>query len=277
MTADEVKVALRALGSPERAKNSAWFFKTGKGQYGEGDEFIGVTVPGQRAVAKQFAALPIDEVEELLHSPEHEFRLTALIIWVNQYRKAGEALRAEIFKRYLANTKWINNWDLVDSSAYQIVGAYLEGRDKTLLSQLARSSSLWERRIAVLSTFYYIQHGQAEEALKIAEILLQDKEDLIQKAVGWMLREIGKKCGQQSPQIALSTTPVRIRRRSTTFHLRASSSSRTLSTTAGLDSGKVILEKFLKKHYKTMPRTMLRYAIEHFEPEKRAAYLKGQI
>ncbi len=277
MTADDVKAVLRQLGSAEKAKSSAWFFKTGVGQYGEGDVFIGVTVPEQRAVAKRFLGLSIHEVENLLHSPEHEFRLTALVIWVNQYRKGSEEVQAEIFKRYLANTKWINNWDLVDASADQIVGAYLQGEDKALLARMARSSDLWERRIAMLATFYYIKKGDAVDALKVAAILVHDHHDLIQKAVGWMLREVGKRCGQLSSQIALSTTPVRIRRRSTTAHLRASSSPRTLSTTAGLESGVEILEGFLKQHYKTMPRTMLRYAIEHFEPELRTAYLKGQI
>ncbi len=193
-----VKKELRARGTKKRAKASAWFFKTGAGQYGEGDVFIGVPVPQQRAIAKKFRELSHIDTLRLLHSREHEFRLTALFILVDQFRRGDKARRAKIYAAYLSNTRWINNWDLVDSSAPHIVGEYLKGKNTSVLFSLARSSSLWERRIAALSTFAFIAEGDARPSLRIAKILLRDEHDLIQKAVGWMLREVGKRCGERA-------------------------------------------------------------------------------
>lgn len=191
----QLKKELRANGSPQKAKNSAWFFKTGKGQYGEGDVFIGLTVPEQRAIAARYVELSLRDLEQLLHSKEHEFRLTALLILLLRFEKGNTADKKKIHTLYLRNTKWVNNWDLVDSSASTLVGEYLVGADKTLLKKLAVSKSLWERRIAMIATFAYIKKGESKDALTIADMLLGDKEDLMHKAVGWMLREVGKRCG----------------------------------------------------------------------------------
>lgn len=228
---------LKKSGNPVKSKNSAWFFKTGQGQYGEADIFIGVTMPEQRKLIKQYLHLSLKEVKQLLHSPEHECRMCALLILVAQYKKGTEKERENIYTLYLQNTKWINNWDLVDASAEHITGPWLEDKKEKMkvLSNLAKSKSLWERRIAMLSTFNYIKKGNAKESLQIAKILLKDEHDLIHKAVGWMLREVGKRCSVLEEEI------------------------------------------FLKQHYNNMPRTMLRYAIEHFPEEKRKAYLSGII
>lgn len=224
--------ALNKLCDPEKAKNSAWFFKTGEGEYGHGDEFIGVTVPEQRKLARKYKDLTLPEIEGLLESPIHEHRLTGLFILVGQYQKAkDEATKKKLAEFYLKNLKYVNNWDLVDSSAPYILGDYLLDRPKDKLYELAKSKDLWERRVAMLTCFGFIRKGEFEDALGIAEILVNDSEDLIQKAVGWMLREIGDK--------DLKTE-----------------------------------EKFLDKHYKTMPRTMLRYAIEKFTPEKKQFYMR---
>lgn len=181
---------LNKYASTERALSSQRFFKTGKGEYGEGDVFIGLTVPQIRSVAKQFAHLHLDEIKDHLHSKVHEERLAALIILVNQYKKGH---KKEIADFYLRNTTQINNWDLVDLSASTILGDYLIDKDKTLLYNLAKSNNLWERRIATISTLAFIRKGKFDEAFKIVEILMNDKHDLIHKARGWMLREIGKK------------------------------------------------------------------------------------
>lgn len=209
------------------------FFKAGPGEYAEGDKFLGVTVPQQRAIAKEFKDLSLAEATDLLTSEWHEERLTALFILVGQYKRGDEANKKAIYDLYLAHTKWVNNWDLVDSSSEFIVGPYLENRPEKLdvLEKLALSELLWERRIAMLATFDYIKKGRADEALIIAEQLLYDKHDLIQKAVGWMLREIGKRVDHS------------------------------------------LLSAFLDEHAATMPRTTLRYAIEHFDPERRQHYL----
>ncbi len=228
----EIKKDLQALANPQKAKILQRFFKTGKGEYGEGDVFIGITVPEQRKISKKYAAISLTELGKLLSSKIHEHRLTALFILVIKFEKADEAGQQEIYDFYLDNMEYINNWDLVDLSAYKILGAYLYERDKSILLKLSKSDSLWERRIAVLSTYYFIKNNKFKDMLKIAEVLLYDQHDLIHKAVGWMLREIGKR--DQSTE-----------------------------------------ERFLKKHYKTMPRTMLRYAIEKFEERKRQFYLKG--
>lgn len=223
---------LHSLANPEIAQHSQHFFKTGEGEYGYGDIFLGIRVPIIRKAVKKFKDAPLDVIEELLKSKYHEIRLFALLSLVLRFSKTTLKKQEEIYHIYLNNTQYINNWDLVDSSAHYIVGDYLLLRDKTILYDLSLSDSLWERRIAIMSTFYFIKKNQFEDALNIAERLLSDKEDLIHKAVGWMLREIGKR-----------------------------------------DMGVEV--KFLNKHYKTMPRTMLRYAIEKFDEDERQKYLKS--
>jgi 3-methyladenine DNA glycosylase AlkD len=227
MTADNLEDILKKCANPQRAKNSQWFFKTKKGEYGEGDVFLGINNPTIRKIAKEFHSLAINDLSKLIKSKFHEQRLIVLLILVERFKEDEK----KVFDFYLSHTKYINNWDLVDLSAYKIVGAYLENKDKKILYKLAKSKNLWERRIAILSTFHYIKQGDPRDALKIAELLINDKQDLIHKAVGWMLREIGKRCGQE------------------------------------------IEEKFLRKYYKIMPRTMLRYAIERFNEKKRKFYL----
>lgn len=233
MTAKQIQAALQKRATPAKAKASAWFFKTGPGQYGAGDIFIGVTVPEQRQVVKEFASAPLTEVIKLLHSQVHEYRLTALLIMVHQFEHAKDKkLREKIYKLYLANTRWINNWDLVDSTAPRIVGAWLGPKALPVLKRLARSKNLWEKRIAIISTLYLITKGEATPALVIAEMLLNDSHDLLHKATGWMLREVGKRCSEKQ------------------------------------------LTNFLDTHATTMPRTMLRYAIERFPKAKRLRYLQ---
>ncbi len=184
---------LKKISTPEKAKASAWFFKSGKGEYGYGDKFIGVTVPEQRRIAKQYRDLSLSEVSVLLKSPIHEHRLTGLFILDLQYQKADPANRKRIVQFYLKHRKQINNWDLVDSSASYILGDYLLHEDRKILYTFARSKNLWERRIAIISTAAFIKNNQFEDTLNISEILLKDTHDLIHKAVGWMLREVGKK------------------------------------------------------------------------------------
>ena len=193
MTAKVLQARLRTLGNPKDATFLAGFFKTGPGQYGEDDQFIGVRVPVIRKVAREFVGLPLAEVECLLHSPIHEERLAALVILVMQAAKADAKARKAIYDLYLDNTKFINNWDLVDLSAPQIVGAYLVDESRRPLYRLAKSSWLWDRRISILATFHFIRLGDFGDTLKIAEALLGDREDLMHKAVGWMLREVGKR------------------------------------------------------------------------------------
>jgi len=183
---------LAAAAEPERAKSSAWFFKTGKGQYGEGDQFLGITVPGQRKIALRNRDLEHSAIEKLLASKVHEHRFVALEILVAQFEAGTPKERAEIYRFYLAHTAGINNWDLVDTSAPYIVGQYLLTRPRTILRKLAKSKNMWERRIAIVSTFAFIRAGQTEDTFAIAQALLADKHDLIHKAVGWALREAGK-------------------------------------------------------------------------------------
>jgi len=181
------------LADPARAKSSQWFFKTGPGQYGEGDRFLGMTVPVLRQLAREYESLSLGVAASLLKSPWHEERLLALLILVRQYERGDAAARDAIYKCYIDNRSRINNWDLVDCSAPQIVGAHLQQGGRRFLRELARSRSLWDRRIAILATFHYIKANEFADALAIAEMLLPDREDLIHKAVGWMLREIGKR------------------------------------------------------------------------------------
>jgi len=234
MSLAELQNVTKQKANKQQAEILQRFFKTGPGEYGEGDVFYGIKVPVQRTVAHQFQHLPLNDLQILLKSKVHEERLIALLILVLKFKYADEIVREKLFKFYLKNSERINNWDLVDLSADKIVGAFLIDKDKSLLFKLAKSSNLWERRIAMLSTYCFIKNGVFEVTLQIAELLLRDQQDLIHKAVGWMLREIGKR--DLEPE-----------------------------------------EEFLKLHYKQMPRTMLRYAIEKFPEAKRQAYLKGTI
>ncbi len=195
MTATNVIAALQAQAEPARAKTYQWFFKTGPGQYGEGDLFIGVTVPKQRAIAKQFRQLPLTEIATLLRSKIHEHRLTALHILVLEFAKADAPTQTKLYRFYLSKRRHINNWDLVDASAPYIVGTYLLSHptEKAHLKTWAASKNVWERRIAVVSTWMLIRHDQSTEILQLAAQLKNDPHDLMHKAVGWMLREMGKR------------------------------------------------------------------------------------
>ncbi len=234
LKASDICRRLRMLGDREKARVLQRFFKTAPGEYGAGDLFVGLRVPEIRKLAKDYRALPFAELIQLLHSPLHEARMLALVILVRTYADGDDPLQERIYHLYLQNTRFINNWDLVDASAAPIVGAYLQYRSRSPLHVLAVSPLLWERRISIMATFHYIKCGEFAETLHIAQLLLRDPEDLIHKAVGWMLREIGKR-----------------------DHLTE--------------------EAFLKSHYKTMPRTMLRYAIEKFPEKLRQRYLHGEI
>jgi 3-methyladenine DNA glycosylase AlkD len=191
----DLKKELRASADPERARNLAWFFKTGKGEYGHGDRFIGLTVPVARRIGHRYIHLPLADVEKLLASPIHEHRFVALEILVAQYER--ENSRA-VFDFYLKHTRYVNNWDLVDTSAPYIVGRHLLTRRRNILYRLAKSRDLWERRIAIVSTQTLIRAGEIDDTFAIAKLLLPDKHDLIHKAVGWMLREAGK---QSAPSL----------------------------------------------------------------------------
>jgi len=188
-----VQKTLREIAHPEIAKHSQRFFKTGKGEYGEGDQFLGIRVPQIRKIAKRFAKLSLNKTAQLLHSSYHEERLCALIILVARMKKAEPSTKEQIFQLYLDNIAYVNNWNLVDTSAEHIIGHYLEDKDRNLLYHLAKSDDLWERRIAIMSTFHFIKNNDFDDTLKISHMLLQDDHDLIHKAVGWMLREIGKR------------------------------------------------------------------------------------
>lgn len=234
MTAHEISKLLRSLANPEIAEHSSRYFKTGQGQYGEGDRFLGIRLPDIRAQLKKCETASLENIQQLLMSAFHEERLFALLLLVRKFAKGDEKEKATIYSLYLDNTHLINNWDLVDSSASHIVGSYLESRDKQILYKLVKSSSIWERRIAVISTFQFIRNNRFNDALKLATQLLNDPEDLVHKAVGWMLREIGKR------DVAVE-------------------------------------EAWLQAHYKKMPRTMLRYAIERFPAQVRKKYLAGEV
>ncbi|MBD3304486.1 DNA alkylation repair protein [Candidatus Woesearchaeota archaeon] len=229
MKLSDLKQELEKLGNHKQSELLGRFFKTGKGEYGEGDIFLGIKVPDQRKVAKKYYDLSLKDVQSLLNSKIHEHRLVALLILIEKYKKSDDKI--EIVDIYLKNTKNINNWDLVDLSAHKILGEYLLDKDRKILYKLAKSKDLWEKRMAIISTAAFINKNLFDDALKISEILLNDKHDLIHKAVGWMLREIGNR--NQAAE-----------------------------------------EKFLKTHYKKMPRTMLRYAIEKFPENKRKFYMQ---
>ena len=188
-----IRDELRRLGNKEVAENSQKFFKTGKGQYGEGDRFLGIRVPVLRKLAKKYRGISIDETSLLLKSEFHEERMLSLFILIDIFKKAKREDKKTVYNLYLDNTKFINNWDLVDCSAEHIVGAYLRRIKKQPIYNLANSEILWERRISIISTFHFIKNNEFVDSLKISKILLHDEEDLIHKAVGWMLREIGKR------------------------------------------------------------------------------------
>jgi len=228
---NEIKKELQSKSSPEKAKIYQRFFKTGKGEYGEGDVFIGLTVPEQRTLAKKYIDLELKDVGILLNNKIHEYRLTGFLILVYKFEKGNQE---KIYNFYLENIKNANNWDLIDCIADKIIGKYLIDKDKKTLYEFANSDNLWKKRIAIISTFEFIKKNKFEDTLKISEILLNDKHDLIHKSVGWMLREIGK---------------------------------RDLK----------IEEDFLKKYYKKMPRTMLRYAVERFDEKKKEFYLRKRL
>lgn len=232
---NKIRKDLNKLENPEKAEILARFFKTGKGEYGEGDIFLGLVSQKIKDIArKYYQKADFKDLQKLLDSKIHEYRMTALRTLVLKYEKGSKKEKKKIFNFYLKNTKNINNWDLIDLSAPNIVGDYLLNENKAVLYKLAKPKSIWEKRISILSTFRFIKENDFKDALRISKILLNDDHDLIHKAVGWMLREIGKR-------------------------------------------DQKIEEKFLKKYYKTMPRTMLRYAIERFEENKRQKYLKGKI
>ncbi len=218
---EKIRKELEKSSNKEFAARLQKYFKTGKGEYGEGDRFLGIRAPHLRKLAKKYGNVSINQASELIRSEFHEERLFSLFVLVNLFRSADEGGKKRIYDLYLKNTNFINNWDLVDASAGRIVGAYLFPLDKKPIYALAKSKNVWERRISIMATSYFIGHNEFADTLKIAEILLNDKEDLIHKAVGWLLREVGKR----------------------EFELE---------------------ENFLKKHYASMPRTMLRYAIEKF-------------
>jgi len=231
----KILARLSELGDPDVAARSQRFFKTGPGEYGEGDRFLGIRVPVIRKVVREVRHIELGDALELLRSPLHEARLLALLILVDRYSRAGTpAERRAIYRAYLDHTEFINNWDLVDASAEHIVGAYLFERNRKPIYRLAGSISLWERRIAVLATFHFIKREQYDDTLAVAGLLLDDPEDLIHKAVGWMLREVGNR-------------------------------------------DRPAENRFLRKHYRRMPRTMLRYAIEKFPEKSRRAYLRGEV
>ncbi|MGI9536215.1 MAG: DNA alkylation repair protein [Desulfocapsaceae bacterium] len=234
MVSEQKKIEneLHCLANEQIAVHSQKFFKTGAGQYGEGDRFLGIRVPVLRKIARRYRRLDLPSTEKLLHSEFHEIRLTALLILVECYKRGDERLQKEVYELYLKNSAYINNWDLVDVSAPHIVGHFLEHRDRDILSTLAVSDNLWERRIAILATFHFIRRNSFTETLKLADILRHDEHDLLHKAVGWMLREVGNR--DLDREVA-----------------------------------------FLDEHYKELPRTMLRYAIERFPESLRQAYLKG--
>lgn len=230
----ELKQELRKSVNPEKAAFFPRFFKTGPGEYGEGDQFLGITVPDQRLVAKKFKELSLGDLEALLQSTWHEERLTALLIMVYQFKKADSVKQKDLYEFYLAHTDRINNWDLVDTSARDIIGGYLYQHQELLpvLDKLVISKALWERRIAIIATFYFLMKGEPDLTVKLSKTVLHDQEDLMHKAVGWMLREMGERCDQK------------------------------------------LLTDFLDDYAHEMPRTMLRYAIEHLDDVTRRRYLR---
>jgi len=234
LSAARMRASLRALADKEIAQHSARFFKSGKGEYGEGDRFLGIRVPVVRLQVKKFRDAPKRAINSLLRSPWHEERLFATLLMVDQYKRGSCEEQEALYEQYMTHRQYINNWDIVDSSAHLIVGPHLESRSRDTLYDLARSKSLWDRRIAMMATYHYIRQGDYRDTLKLAALLRDDEHDLIHKVVGWMLREIGNR-------------------------------------------DREVEERFLRRHYRKMPRTMLRYAIEKFPEICRKAYLHGEV
>ena len=235
-SATDILLALTRLGSTSAAAFAQRFFKTGVGQYGAGDLFLGIRVPVLRALVRDMKDAGLEVAAPLLKSGWHEARAVALMLLVRVFQQGDEKTQKRVYELYLKSTKLINNWDLVDMSAEHIVGPWLADKPalrERVLTRLAKSKSLWDRRIAILATFHYIKQGNVAETLRVAQLLLKDDEDLIQKAVGWMLREVGKRVSEEKE------------------------------------------ESFLKRHYRQMPRTMLCYAVERFAEPKRKRYLLG--
>jgi len=230
----EIKEYLLSLADTKTAEQTKKFFKTGKGEYSHGDKFLGIKMGKLRETAKRFSKVEPEVGEKLLQSEFHEIRMAALVLLTNLYKKGSKTTKDKIFDIYLNNTRHINNWDLVDVSAYHIVGPHLYEKDVSVLFKLSKSENMWERRISIISTLYFIKKNRFEETLAISETLIEDEQDLMHKATGWMLREVGK---------------------------------------MDMDAER----KFLLKHYKKMPRTMLRYAIEKFDENERVGFLKGKF
>jgi len=224
----DIEKEIQSKKDPIQAKILSRFFKTGKGQYGEGDIFLGVTVPTLRIIVKKYSKdISLKDVQKLLNSKIHEYRLTALLILVEKYKED----KGLIYNIYIKNFRNINNWDLVDLTAPKIMGDFLKDKNRDILYSLATSNNLWEKRISIVATFAFIKDNDFKDTLKISEILLKDEHDLIHKAVGWMLREVGKR-------------------------------------------NKDLEKEFLDKYYRIMPRTMLRYSIEKFDPKEKEFYMK---
>lgn len=226
-----VKEKLRKLADPARAKVSQSFFKTGKGEYGEGDVFWGIKVPDIRVIAKESKDVSLEEINSLLHDKVHECRMCALLILIEKYKRASVEEKEAIVKFYLENKSRVNNWDLVDGSAPYILGDYLLSHDRAILYIFSGFEDVWTRRIAIVATQTFIRNNEFEDTLKLSELLMQEKHDLMHKACGWMLREVGKRDER-------------------------------------------VLVRFLEKHAKRMPRTMLRYAIERLDKVQRARFMK---
>jgi 3-methyladenine DNA glycosylase AlkD len=223
---------LKKEKNPQKAKVLASFFKTKKGQYGAGDSFLGISVPKTREITKKYYSLSLSEIEKLIQNKYHEIRLASIFLLIHKYKKGNLKTKKQIFNFYLKNTKYINNWDLVDLSASQIVGDYLIDKNREILLKLSQSKNLWGKRISIVSTYAFIYQGKSDYTFKIVKILLNDQQDLIHKACGWMLREVGKRVSE------------------------------------------IELEAFLELYGPQMPRTMLRYAIEHFSQKKRQLWLQ---
>jgi 3-methyladenine DNA glycosylase AlkD len=261
----KIKKELRKYASVERKKTNEWFFKTGKGEYGEGDVFLGVRVPNIRKVAKKFSEVDFKTLEKLLHSKIHEERSCALYILVAKNQKAikneNKARQKDILKFYLKHRRQVNNWDLVDSSAHHILGRAILNDLETekLLDKFIQSENLWERRIGIISTWVFIRMGKIETTLRLSKKLLADKEDLMHKAVGWMLREAWKLGEEQKSKSAM----------------KEKKQDKIKNKNGKIAQKKV--EKFLIKNYNKLPRTTLRYAIERMPEKKRKKFLRGEF
>ncbi len=233
-TATAIRNEFEALANDAIAEHSQRFFKTGKGEYGDNDRFLGIRIPLVRQQVKRHRDAPMRAIKAMLKSPWHEERMFGVLSLVDRFKRGDETQQQHIFDYYLGNIRFVNNWDLVDSSAHLIVGPWLETRSRRRLYRLAKSKDLWERRVAIISSYHFIRGEDFSDTLALAELLVHDEHDLIHKAVGWMLREVGNR--DRKAEV-----------------------------------------RFLKKHYRSMPRTMLRYAIEKFPQAQRKAWLQGKM